>query len=107
MIKRLKNRLIKYLFNAVIVEDIISCRSNKTVFINGKKISEGELNKLRSEANQIRDMRLYKLLYSTMIDKAQKNIFENSRTIDDIFAGKMMIMSLDTQKKIIDKLSEY
>ena len=104
--KRLRNKVIKYLFNSIIVDDVISYNKKKNPMINGEELSEGEISNLKTEASQIKEMRLYEILYGTVAEKAKKTMFEKSMSFDDMIFGKMLLLSLDTQKRIVDRLAE-
>ena len=105
LIQKLKNKLTNYLLNTITVDDVLVSRRGK-LYIDGKPLSEGELNTLNREAHDLLDSRLYKILSGTVSSHAQKTIFTKSMSFDDVWAGKMLLMAIDLQRNIINKLAK-
>ena len=102
MKQRLKNRLIKHLFNTVTIGDIVTYDKGGSIYVDKQKLSQTEIDILGREARDFMESRLYKVLYGTVKDKAHKTMFQKSVTFDDMVSGKMILLSLDLQQKIIN-----
>ena len=104
MKQKLKNKLIKYLFNTVTVDDVL-VNKRGDIFIDGKKLSDKEMSNLRVEAQYLKESRLYAIMSSLVVNKAKRTMFERSMTFDDMVSGKMLLLADDLQKKIVDRLA--
>jgi len=71
------------------------------VLINGERISESQLNNLRSEAEAIVNMEIWQLLVETPKALAQKAMFVEP-TVDNVHMGASILYTLDAQKKVLD-----
>lgn len=105
MKQRIKNKILKYLFNTVTVEDILISKRGELI-VDGNKLTEQEVSQLKAEAHYLKQSRLYSILSAIVVNKARRTMFERSLTFDDMLSGKMLLMADDLQKTIIDKLTE-
>ena len=103
--QKLKNRMLRYLFNMVTIDQIYTYNARGKHFIGGQELTIGEVKAIGQEIRDFRASRLYKILYSTVKHKAEQSLFVKGVTVDDFFAGKMTLLALDTQNKIMDKIS--
>ena len=98
MIKKLKlkiiNILLKNLFNAVTENDILKIVGNK-VRIGGVFYQQKQLEEIASEARVIINLELWKQLVKDCKYEANKTMYKNSTHIDDLFAGKMMLHTIN------------
>lgn len=105
--QKLINKLTKHLLNTITEGDVVTFNPQKGVmFVDGTPLSREETISLQNEAEHFKSTRLYSLLYGTVSDQAKKVIFEKSNTVDDIRAGKMLLLGLDLQTKIIAFLTK-
>jgi len=103
--EEVKAELMKQYFCALVPEDVVTTNKLGSIFIAGEPLQEGEASALETEAKMFKEMRLYKLLFGTLIDQAYKTMFEKSTNFDDMRNGKMMLYNIGVQKNIVDKLS--
>ena len=99
--QRRRNRLLKSLFNAVLPSDVVTYGSNGKIYVNREELSPDEIKNLAYQADNFMKSRLYDIIFGTLASKAHKTMFNKSLTFDDMVAGKMLLLALDTQKKII------
>ena len=102
---RFRNWLLKHIFNAVVIDDIVSFEGRGTKFlvkINGITLTDQELRSLREESRYLVNTRIWKLITSTLADDAKQRMFEKSKNFDDMVAGKMALYTVDMQNKMVD-----
>lgn len=100
---RIKNWVLKHLLNAIRLTDVIGYE--KGIWsINGKKISEPEMEAIREEAKYIDKTRIWALLQGTLAEQARDNLFNKAKTVDDMLFSKAVLHCLDIQDKVISKL---
>ena len=105
MKNRILNYLLRHLFNAMTVADIISTDpKTKEIVIDGQKIRPDELRALQAEIKAFKESRIWKLLHETTKYTAEQQIFINSVTPTDIVFGKAMLYNLSLQKSIMHVL---
>jgi hypothetical protein len=102
--KRLKNWLIKHLFKAITVDEVLTSNKYGLIYLNGEQITDEEARILHNEAIFLKEFRLWQILQSTIADHAKKRMFENSKSYEDMIAGKMALYNADIQNKIIEIL---
>jgi len=105
MKNKIKNYLLKYLLNAILVEDVVTENSAKQVMIGGVVVAPDELRGLKTEAEYVLNSRVWSLLENTLKSQAQQVIFNKSTSFEDCTTGKLMLYNLDVQKRILKKLS--
>lgn len=72
------------------------------VYIGGEQIDQNLLNNLRAEAQFFKESHLWKLMYESPKELAQKTLFVDAESLVDLQKGKTMLYTLDVQKKILD-----
>ena len=75
-------------------------------YVGGKKVSGPQAQNLRSEAQVIKQMSLYKLLTETLRQLAHLSMFENMKTLDDQHYGKAMLHCGTTIEQIVNLVGE-
>lgn len=98
--KRLNDMLSNVDLNSVITYDKVK----GMVFIGGERIEPARLNNLRSEAEFLLNSEIWSLIYETPKELAQRAMFVDSQSLDDMKKGKSILFTLATQKKILDVL---
>ena len=96
----IKNWLLRHYLNAVTAEDVITQDKYGNIYLGLIKITTQEKENILQEINFIEKTRIWKIYIESLKDEAQKRIFVHSKTPDDLFAGKMMLYSLDVMLKI-------
>ncbi len=107
MKQRLLNCLLRYLFNAITIDEIIS-NDPKTgvVLIDGQPISPMELKTLQAEVKAIEGFRIWTLMSHTTKHLAEEKIFIKSITVDDMRFGKAMLYNLSLQTSILNVIKK-
>ncbi len=100
----MKQRIINYLFhrllNVVVLEDVI--RHDKTgIYLGNNLISKDELRQLSAEAKALEGFRIWHIMNETLRQDALNRGWNNSKTMDDLNAGKTIFYTLDLQNSII------
>ena len=96
----IRNWLLRHLLNAVLPEDVVTTDKRGAVYLNGSILSEQEKKNILEEIKFIETTRIWKIYTESLKEQAQRRIFDNAKTIDDIFAGKMMLYNIDVILKI-------
>lgn len=82
-------------------------KTNGIVFIGGKRITEGQMKNLKSEAEFLLNSELWTLIYETPKELAQRAMFVNGESLDDMKKGKSILYTLSTQLNILNVLKSY
>lgn len=82
----------------IITED----KQRGLVYVGGELLDANMINNLRAEAQFFKESHLWKVIYNTPKELAQKALFVNAESLADLQKGKTMLFTLETQKKIID-----
>jgi hypothetical protein len=72
------------------------------IFIGEEKADQGRLTNLKAEAEALTNFELWKLLYETPKELAERAMFIHGESLADMQKGKSMLYTLATQKNIID-----
>jgi predicted metallopeptidase len=101
MIKNIiKNWLLKNLLNAVVVDDVITKDKLGNIYLGEDKLTDQEKINIYQEVEFIEKTRIWKVYTESLKQQAEERIFNHSKTLDDMFAGKMMLYNLDVILKI-------
>lgn len=77
------------------------------IYIGGELADDGVLGNLKSEAEFFLASNLWGLLNDTPRELAQRSMFVSGESLDDMKKGRSILYTLDTQRKIVDKLISY
>jgi hypothetical protein len=77
------------------------------VYIGGTKADKMRLANLKAEAEYFISSELWTLLQETPKELAQRAMFINSESLDDLKKGKSILYALSTQKNIIDTFLSF
>lgn len=106
MIKKLKirvlNLLLRNLFNAVTINDIIVVNKGR-VIVAGKELTKAQILALKSDAKLLERCELYKLIKKNLRHEAHNRLYNNSVTTDDMIFGKAMLHNLSLMNNFIKK----
>lgn len=100
MRRRVKNWLLRYLFNAITIDEIIT-KDKDLVKIDGKPLDRDTILQLKAEAKALGGFRLWKLMTDSVRFQAKDKIFNKSLVFEDVMAGKLMLYNLDTLESIV------
>ncbi len=87
---------VKQLFNTISEDDILSEGPDGRWLFEGDFLPNEVRKLLQAEAKQLLGTRLWKVLKADIQYKANKSMFEKSRSIEDLIAGKLWLYTLDT-----------
>lgn len=105
--RKLKNRLLSHLLGLT-PSSIFTLDASKRPVLDGEPLTFEQLSNLDREAKYIQSTQLWKVLTDTLTAYGQKMIWERSKTIEDLASGKMVLYTVDVQKKIVYNIcSEY
>lgn len=97
--------ILNSLLSNVDLNRIVSLdKARGIVYIGGKQADRGRLTNLKAEAEFLMQSDLWKLLQETPRELAQRAMFVDSESIDDLKKGKSILYTLSTQQKIVDTL---
>ena len=99
----IENWLLQHILNVPIDKDIISFKGDKTV-LGGRLLTPPEVNQIRNEVKVLRKMKILGIIQSSLIDESKKMMFENSRSYEDMRAGKLILYALDVQNNILKNI---
>lgn len=77
------------------------------VYIGGERATEGQMQNLKSEAEFLKNSEIWQLLHETPKELAQRAMFIQSESLDDLKKGKSILYTLSTQKNIVDVFASY
>ncbi len=101
----IENFLLRHLFNAITVDEIVANDTKtKAIVIDGKPLTINEINQIQAEIKALEGFRIWKLLTNTPKHHAEDRIYNKSVSMDDIRYGKAMLYALGLQSSIIEAL---
>lgn len=74
---------------------------NGAVYIGGERADQGRLAALKSEAEFFLQSDLWKIINESIKELAQRAMFVNGESLDDLKKGRSMLYLLDTQNRIV------
>ena len=87
-------------------DDVFQVSKNTGVaYLGLEPISKNEAIQLKSEAELLMGMRLYKILTNTLTQEAINIAVLNSKEWENVISGKMMIHNLTVIKKIVERMA--
>jgi hypothetical protein len=118
---------IKKLYHAVGEEDILKeksfcCKANiykgfcvecanpvnkKVLSYNNEILNEGEITLIQAEASNFKNTKLWQILQKELEWQAIKRIGLDSRTTDDLIAGKSQLFNLEVIKSVLNRISKF
>ena len=105
MKRKIANWALKYLWNAVIEDDILAVRGNRLVRGN-KVVPKDEAISLVTGAQSLRHMEIWNQLQIEMKMVANRRMYDKGQVPDDILFGKAMLYTLDIMQKKVDSLAK-
>lgn len=77
------------------------------IYIGGERAEAGRLQSLKAEAEYFLSSDLWKIIYESPKQLAQKAMFLAGESLDDLKKGRAILYTLDTQRKILETFSSY
>ncbi len=99
MIRKIKVWLLRNLYNAIVIEDVITIDTGK-IRLNGKEITKNELQQFQAEIKALEGFRIWSIMTNSLEYIAQDKIFNRAETFNHVELGKMMLYCLSVQKDI-------
>lgn len=96
---------VKDLFNTLGKNDILEEKDGKWI-ISGKEVTDAEKKTLIAEAQSFTRMRLWKVLQADVKYKANKLMYEQSKSEMDLIAGKLWLYTLDCFRTRLESLDK-
>lgn len=101
--KRLVNLIMRNLYKAVVVDDVIKVSGNK--IYKGNKVLEGrQAYGLKKDAELILELELWKYMQDKMRYVANQRMFNQSKNFDDMMFGKAVLYVADVYDNILKNL---
>ncbi len=108
MINELADKKLNQLLSVVDNSKIAKIDKVKKMVYIGEEIADvARLSNLKAEAEFFTQSELWKVLYETPKELAQRSMFVSSESLADMQKGKSMLYTLATQKNIIDIFLSY
>lgn len=102
--KKLQDLLVSVDLNSIVRLD----KSKGFLWIGTERANPEQLLNLKSEAEYIANTNLWKLLHETPKELAQKAMFENDGTLDNLLLkGRAILFTLSTQENILNTFKSY
>ena len=107
--KMLRNWLLNKLSCSIDQKEIIIVRENNgqvQVSLGQEKLSSTELRNLKSEADSLQRMRIWRIMQETVKQKAIEKAILQSTDFEQVLSGKLMLHNLGIQQSIIDLIQK-
>lgn len=85
---------VQHLFNTVGKDDLLKVQGKKMYF-QDREMGDHEVQMLIEETKLFRGSKLWKVLQLDMRYQANKRMFVDSKTIEDLIAGKLLLLLID------------
>ena len=96
------------LLSTVDMKSIVSLdKTHGIVYIGGERADEARLSNLKAEAEFFVQSELWHLIQETPKELAQRQMFVNSESLDDLRKGKSMLYLLSQQQNVINLFKGY
>jgi hypothetical protein len=106
--EELAKKKLNDLLSTVDTRKIVTLNKERgIVFIGGEKAPPERLSALKAEADFVLNSEIWKLLYETPKELAQRTMFVSSESYDDLVKGKAVLFTLSQQKNILDLFSGF
>ena len=105
MTKDRLNLITKELFNNKKEKDCLRMVNGKLI-LNGKVLDVKQRDIIVSQAKEIKNMDLYQLLCNEMEYLANKKMYYDSTTLEDLQFGKAALWFIDIFKQKVDNLTK-
>lgn len=100
--------MLNALLSPVDLTKIVSLdKARGIVYIGGVRADKGRLTNLKAEAEFLMQSELWKLLSETPRQLAQRQMFVDSESLDDMKKGKSILYTLSAQQNIVDTFMSF
>lgn len=102
--KKTINFLVHHLFRGIVEEDILHISKTGGIVYKGQKLDRESKEAIASQAKQIDDMFIWKILLDEMTYRAEEKMFTKSESYDGMLFGKAMLYNINILKQRIKYL---
>jgi hypothetical protein len=96
---------VKKLYNTISKDDILTDK-NGVWYFKDKAIDGSIKNLLIAEADAFRNSKLWSILQNDIKYQSNKRMYTDSLSVDDLIAGKLWLLTLDTFKTRLNSLQK-
>lgn len=104
--KKTINFLVHHLFVGITSEDILQVGKNGSIIYKGQVLDKASKEIIVSQAQQLDDMLLWKILNDEMVYRAEEKMFRKSTDYDGMMFGKATLLMVEEQSKRIKFLKK-
>ncbi len=104
--QKLINFLAKQLFKTIVEDDFLTISKMGVVKFKGKILDNAQKADLIRNARDLLDNQAWQLMLIEMSFVANKKIYFDSGTMEDMVGGKLILWTLDVMFKKVIKLAE-
>lgn len=104
---RLHDKLVQLL---TVVDDRAVVTFNQkagAIYIGAERAEPARLQSLKAEADYFLASDMWKIMYESPKELAQRAMFLAGESLDDMRKGRAILYTLETQKKILETLAAY
>lgn len=105
--EKIATQMVSSLLSNVDLTKIITVSNRGIIMIGGEDADDAMLNNLKAEAEFFSESELWKLLQETPKELAQRAMFVQGDSLDDMKKGRSILYTLSTQKNIIELLRSF
>lgn len=95
-----RNWVLRDIVCQVISEDVFTYSPKGNLFLDGKELTEGEVNSLKEEIKFLEETRIWKVYQNTLSEQAKNRMFEKAQSYEDLWSGKLMLKNLEVMRDI-------
>lgn len=100
---QLLTEAVGHLFNTIGANDILTIKEKKW-FFQDRELDENQVHQLVEEMTFFKKSKLWQVLKADLRYQANKRMFIDSRTIDDLVAGKLILFYIDIIETRLNKI---
>ena len=104
MRQRVLNYLLRHLFNAVTEDDVLIYKGNK-FYVGGNELPDSDTQDIISGAKGMKEMYMFQLLMKDLKNEANKMIYKNGKTMEEVNFGRSVLWTVDVIERKIENLS--
>ncbi len=105
MRQRILNYLLKHLFNAITEDDVLVYRGDK-FYVGGMELPKTDVEDIVSGARGLKEMYVWQLLMKDLKNEANKRIYKNGVTMEDVNFGRATLWTVNVIEQKIENLSK-
>ena len=97
---------VAHLYNTIGSKDILHVNEDRQWVLEGKVMDKEVYKLLFTEVKVLEKMLLWRVLEKDILYQANRKMFTESRSIDDLVAGKLWLYTFDCIKTRLDSLKK-